>query len=231
MSYSTGPERREVHPQDPRLQGYGRETGRYTSTPTAGTGRGLPFLFTVGVILLGVLSFFLGFAPYERESATGELPNKSSVTFFDNVGLGAGVVGLSLLVAAALVAAFGMLPRQPANEPIVAGLSVAGLLSLLCLLVGLAGAVEAGVGLILVLVASFLQAALAIGNVLISAGIVRLGSSEPDVRQPQSGYGWQQPYPHQPQPSVYGHAPGTGRFSRGAPGPTDRTTPPPNWNR
>jgi hypothetical protein len=158
------------------------------------------------VILLGVLSFFLGFAPYERESATGELPDKSSVTFFDNVGLGAGVVGLSLLVAAALVAAFGMLPRHSANEPIVAGLSVAGLLSLLCLLIGLADAVEAGVGLILVLVASFLQAALAIGNLLISSGIVRLGSSEPDVRPPQSGYGWQQPYPRQSHPSDYGRA-------------------------
>jgi hypothetical protein len=229
MTYPTGPEPPQGYRQDPRLQGYGQQTGRYSLNPMGGTGRGLPFLFTVGVILLGVLSFFLGFAPYERESATGQLPNKSSVTFFDNVGLGVGVVGLSLLVAAALIAAFGMLPRQPANEPIVAALSVAGLLSLLCLLIGLADAVEAGVGLILALVASFLQAALAIGNVLTSAGIVRVGSSDSGGHQPQSGYGWQQPYPHQPQPPDYGR-PGTGRFYRGVPGPTDRMQPPPNWN-
>jgi hypothetical protein len=62
-----------------------------------------------------------------------------------------------------------MLPRQSANEAVVAGLSVAGFVSLLMLLIGLVDTVEAGVGLILVLVTSVRQASLAVGWVLFSA--------------------------------------------------------------
>jgi hypothetical protein len=123
-----------------------------------------------------ILSFILGFTPYAHEAAgTSEPPRKNSINFFLNFGAGVGLIGLSLLLAAAMVAAFGMLPKQRANDPVVAGLSLAGFLSLLVLLIGLADVVEAGVGLILVLVSSFLQAALAIGSVLFSAGIVKSG--------------------------------------------------------
>jgi hypothetical protein len=78
------------------------------------------------VTLLGVLSFFLGFAPYAKVSSTGSLSTDSSFNFFDNSSGGPGVAGLAVLLATAFVAGFGLLPRQPANESIVAGLSLAG---------------------------------------------------------------------------------------------------------
>jgi hypothetical protein len=96
--------------------------------------------------------------PYTQASVTGQLPATNSENFFDNIGLGVGLIGLALLLAAALVAAFGMLPRQPGTEAVVAGLSVAGFVSLVFLLLGLVDTVEAGVGLILALVSSVLQA-------------------------------------------------------------------------
>ncbi|HUO37096.1 MAG TPA: DUF5336 domain-containing protein, partial [Mycobacterium sp.] len=123
-----------------------------------------------------------------------------------NIGLGVGLIGLSPLLAAALVAAFGMLPKQSGHEPVVAGLSVSGFVSLFILLIGLPDAVEAGVGLILVLVSSFLQAALAVGCVLLSAGVVKSGSAAMYGYANQGAYGPPlQPYqtqPYPPQPSA-----------------------------
>ena len=131
------------------------------------------------MIILGVLSFGLGVMPYTQASVTGQLPATNSENFFDNIGLGVGLIGLALLLVAALVAAFGMLPRQPGTEAVVAGLSVAGFVSLVFLLLGLVDTLEAGVGLILALVSSVLQAALAVGSVLSSSGIVMSASSAP----------------------------------------------------
>src|SRR5271165_3149960 len=205
-------------------------------------------------IASSALSFCLGFMSYEKQSANGQLPDKNSVNFFDNMGLGVGLIGLSLLLAAALVAAFGMLPRQSANEPVVAGLSVAGFVSLLMLLLGLVDTVEAGVGLILVLVSSFLQASLAVGCVLLSAGVVKSGSSaqygydgqgaygSPQTYQPQQSYQPQsyqpgpyqqqpyrpqkpQPYPPQPQAPYYGAAPGSAPTSEVPNPPPDNRAP------
>src|SRR5271157_4405098 len=149
-------------------------------------------------------------------------------------------------MAAALVAAFGMLPKQSGNEPVVAGLSVAGFVSLLMLLIGLVDTVEAGVGLILVLVSSFLQASLAVGCVLLSAGVVKSGSSaqygyggqgaygSPQTYQPQQSYQpgpyqqqpyQPQPYPPQPQAPYYGTAPGSAPTSEVPNPPPDNRAP------
>jgi len=255
MTYSTDSGGYGVPPQNPNLGGYGAPVPSYPNASSGtGAGRGLSFLFALGVVILGVLSFCLGFMPYEKQSATGQLPAKSSVNFFDNVGLGVGVTGLALLLAAALVAAFGMLPRQSASEPVVAGLSVAGFVSLLMLLIGLVDTVEAGVGLILVLVSSFLQASLAVGCVLLSAGVVKSGSSaqygyggqgaygSPQTFQPQQSYQPQsyqpgpyqqqpyrpqkpQPYPPQPQAPYYGAAPGSAPTSEVPNPPPDNRAP------
>jgi hypothetical protein len=152
---------------------------------------------TVGVIILGVLSCGLGVTPYAQAS-TGQVPATNSENFFDNIGLGVGLIGLALLLAAALVAAFGMLPRQPGTEAVVAGLSIAGFVSLVFLLLGLVDAVEAGVGLILALVSSVLQAALAVGSVLLSSGIVKSASSAPSGYAGERAFALPQPFP-QPQ--------------------------------
>src|SRR5271166_2676448 len=237
MTYSTDSGGYGVPPQNPNLGGYGAPVPSYPNASSGtGAGRGLSFLFALGVVILGVLSFCLGFMPYEKQSATGQPPTKSSVNFFDNVGLGVGVAGLALLLAAAVVAVFGMLPKQSGNEPVVAGLSVAGFVSLLMLLIGLVDTVEAGVGLILVLVSSFLQASLAVGCVLFSAGVVKSGSSaqygyggqgayaSPQTYQPRPYQ--QQPYrPQQPQAPYYGAAPGSAPTSEVPNPPPDNRAP------
>jgi hypothetical protein len=181
---------------------------------------------TVGVIILGVLSFGLGVMPYAQASVTGQLPATNSENFFANTGLGVGLIGLALLLAAALVAAFGMLPRQPGTEAVVAGLSVAGFVSLVFLLLGLVDTVEAGVGLILALVSSVLQAALAVGSVLLSSGIVKSASSAPSGYADQRAFAVPQPFP-QPQaayPPAPGAVPGYGRPPSPPAGTTTQTT-------
>jgi hypothetical protein len=165
---------------------------------------------------LGIISFFLGFAPYltigveSKGMDTLRDPTpKDSVDFFANLGFGAGVIGLGLLVTAALMAAFGLIPKASSNDTAVAALSVAGFLCLLFLMFGLADGFlgtkfHAGVGLILVLVASFLQSALAIAAMLIEAGVIRTGGG---YAYPP-GYG-PALYPMPPGPVPPGAAPQT----------------------
>jgi hypothetical protein len=226
MTYSTGSGRYEAPPPNPDPQVYGPQFPTYNNPPSPSGGTRLSSLLTVGVIILGVLSFGLGVTPYAQESVTGQLPATNSENFFDNIGLGVGLIGLALLLAAALVAAFGMLPRQPGTEAVVAGLSVAGFVSLVFLLLGLVDTAEAGVGLILALVSSVLQAALAVGSVLLSSGIVKSGSSAPSGYTDQRAFALPQPFP-QPQTASRpppGSVPAYGRPPSPAAGTTTQIT-------
>lgn len=208
MTYSTGSGGYDVPPQSGPLPTYGQQTPGYgtpapaaTPAPASASGapaKGLPHFLNLGVIAIGVLSFFLGFAPYATPSDDPLGFDVDSFNFFTNNG--PGVLGLSLLLTAALIAGLGLLPKQTANhEAVVAGLSITGFLVLLFMLIGLVG-LDAGVGLILVLIASFLQAALAVAVMLASAGIIK--ASSPGQNQygayGQQGYG-QQGYGQQPQ--------------------------------
>ncbi|MGE5695986.1 MAG: DUF5336 domain-containing protein [Candidatus Sericytochromatia bacterium] len=216
MTYSSGPGGYGGPPQGPASQGYGPQSQGLGAGP--GQSKGLPFYLDLGVVVLGILSFFLGFAAFANEDKgyTGDgVFGKQSMSFFDNIGLGVGVIGLAMLLAAALIAAFSLLPAQRENGPVVAGLSVTGFISLLFLLIGLSAGANAGIGLILVLVTSFLQAALAVAVLLFSAGVIK----PPAPKQPQygyygpasGGYGPQQPLQQgQPQQPYYGGpAPGS----------------------
>ena len=226
ISYSTGSGRYEAPPPNPDPRVYGPQPPTYNNPPSPSGGTRLSSLLTVGVIILGVLSFGLGVMPYAQASVTGQLPATNSENFFANTGLGVGLIGLALLLAAALVAAFGMLPRQPGTEAVVAGLSVAGFVSLVFLLLGLADTVEAGVGLILALVSSVLQAALAVGSVLLSSGIVKSASSAPSGYADQRAFAVPQPFP-QPQAAyrpAAGSVPAYGRPPSPPAGTTTQTT-------
>jgi hypothetical protein len=141
----------------------------------------------MGVAALGVVCFFLGFAPYLTvgvdstgiEGVRNSGP-RDSIDFFTNLGFGAGVIGLGLLVAASLMASFGLIPKVRSNDTGVAALSVAGFLCLFFLMIGIAdqffGArINAGVGLILILAGAFLQSALAIAAMLLDAGVIKPG--------------------------------------------------------
>lgn len=193
MTYSTGSGGYAASPPNPDPPAYGPQLPTYNNPPSGSSGTRLSSLLTIGVIILGMLSFGLGVMPYAQASVTGQVPATNSENFFDNIGLGVGLIGLALLLAAALVAAFGMLPNQPGTEAVVAGLSVAGFVSLVLLMLGLVDTVQAGVGLILVLVSSVLQAALAIGSVLLSSGIVMSASSAPSGYADQRAFAFPQP--------------------------------------
>jgi hypothetical protein len=138
--------------------------------------RGPAFILNVVVGLLGIVGFCLGFAPYAKSSSTGSPSPDNSESFFDNAS-GAGVAGLSLVLAAGLIALLNLLPKQASNGPVVAGLSLAGFLSSLLVMVGLDAGLDVGTGLILFLVSSFLQAVLSLCSVLETAGVLRLGAS------------------------------------------------------
>jgi hypothetical protein len=203
MTYLSGSGRYEARPPNPDPQMYGPQPPTYNNPPSISGDTRLSSLLTVGVIILGVLSFGLGVMPYAQASVTGQLPATNSENFFDNTGLGVGLIGLALLLAAALVAAFGLLPRQPGNAAVVAGLSVAGFVSLVFLLLGLVDTLEAGVGLILALVSSVLQASLAVGSVLLSSGNVMSASSAPAGYADQHAFAFSQPQ------AAYRPAPGS----------------------
>jgi hypothetical protein len=202
--------------------------------PAPAPGRGVPFFLNIGVAALGIISFFLGFAPYLTigvDSKSMESPGKDgprdSLDFFSNLGFGAGVIGLGLLVTAALLASFGLIPKVRSSDAGVAALSVAGFLCLLFLTFGLADQVlgakfHAGVGLILVLVAAFLQSVLAVTAMLIDAGVVNLGA-----RAYPPGYGQPAfPAPAPPgQPAQAMYAPPANPFGTTLPAGTMYPSP------
>ncbi|MBV9514530.1 MAG: DUF5336 domain-containing protein [Mycobacteriaceae bacterium] len=207
-------------PQGPSTAGYGPQSAGYGAPPEQGQGRGLPFYLNIGVVVLGVLSFFLGFTPY-ISGASAEFGGESvSVSSSTNFFMTNGLISTSLLLAAALVAALGMLPKHEIHEGVVASLSVVAFISLLFQLISLPSAAKVGFGLIIVLITSFLQAALAVTALLFSADIIK----PPAPKQPQYGYygqgayGPQQPLPQgQPQQPYYGAAPGSGPYPQAPP--------------
>jgi Family of unknown function (DUF5336) len=223
MSYSTpggygGP------PQGPSTPGYGPQTPDYGAAPEPSQGKGLPFYLNVGVVALGVLSFFLGFTPY-ISGATASFGGQSfSVNTATNFFMTNGLVSTSLLLVAALVAALGMLPKQDIHEGIVSSLSVVGFVSLLFQMINLPSEAKLGFGLIIVLVTSFLQAGLAIGALLFSSGIIK----PPAPKQPQYGYygqgGYGQPQPQQPLPQSQPQQP----YYPGPPAAGSYPPPPPS---
>jgi Family of unknown function (DUF5336) len=223
MSYSTpggygGP------PQGPSTAGYGPQTPGYGAAPEPSQGKGLPFYLNVGVVALGVLSFFLGFTPY-ISGATASFGGQSfSVNTATNFFMTNGLVSTSLLLVAALVAALGMLPKQDIHEGIVSSLSVVGFVSLLFQMINLPSEAKLGFGLIIVLVTSFLQAGLAIGALLFSSGIIKPAAP----KQPQYGYygqgGYGQPQPQQPPPQSQPQQP----YYPGPPAAGSYPPPPPS---
>jgi hypothetical protein len=228
MSYSAGPGNYGGPPQGPSTQGYGQQG--YGAPQAAGPGKGIGFYLNLAVVVLGILSFFLGFASFASEDSGYQgdgVFSQKSFNFFDNVGLGVGVIGLAVLLAAALTTAFSLLPAQKQNEPLVAGLSLTGFIVLLFLLICMSPGANAGIGLILVLVTSFLQAATAVAALLFAAGIIK----PPAPRQQQYGYyGPGGGYPQQQSmpPGQYYSNPGSGGFPQQQP-PQQQQPPHGQW--
>jgi hypothetical protein len=230
MTYSTGPANYGGPPQGPGTSAYGQQSPGYGAAPAPREGprqgKGLPFFLHIGVIALGVISFLLGFMPYISGSSAqlgGEsISISASFDFFETNG----VLSISLLLAAALVAALGMLPKQEIHEGVVASLSIVGFVSLLFQMVALPGEANIGFGLIIVLVTSFLQTVIAIAALLFAAGVIK--PPQPS-QQPLYGYygqagGYGQPpqqpaQPPPPQQPYYGGVPAQGSYPQSPPSP------------
>ncbi|MGK2882796.1 MAG: DUF5336 domain-containing protein [Mycobacterium sp.] len=179
--------------QPPSQPNYGQQPqAGYGQPGFSGGGPSMATITTYVVIAFGVLAFLLGFAPYKTEVDGVE---ESGESFFETVG----VAGLIPLLVAALVAGLGMLPKQTGNEAVVAALSVSGFLALLLMLTGLGDEFSAGVGLILVLVVAFLQAAVAVASLLVAADIIK-----PRPPNPYGGYYQQAGYGQHGQPGGFG---------------------------
>jgi hypothetical protein len=186
----------------------------------------MPFYFNVGVVVLGVLSFLLGFLPYISGAAAQFGGESISVSSSTNFFMTNGLVSTTLLLVAALVVGLGMLPKQDIHDGVVASLSVVGFVSLLLQLVSLPSEAKVGIGLIIVLVTSFFQAALAIAALLFAADIIKPPAPKPPQYgyYGQGGYGQPQPsQPSQPQQPYYGAAPGPGSY------PPPPPSQPPQW--
>src|ERR1700739_722590 len=171
-------------PQGPSTPGDGPQPPPGPARPRgpagpAGPGRGMTFYFPIGVVVLGVLNFLLGFLPYISGAAAQFAGESISVSSSTNFFMTNGLVSTSLLLVAALVAGLGMLPKQDIHDGVVASLSVVGFLSLLCQLISLPKEANNGIGLISVLITSFVQAALAITALLFAADIIKPPAPKP----------------------------------------------------
>lgn len=150
--------------------------GYYTADQTSGyggysprpTGRGgsaspLPGYLAPAVVLLGLASYLVSYGPV-----------------FDTGGLGWGV---RFAVLAGLLAAFGLAPRQTPNPKVVAVLAAAGFLDVLSSLITAPDDSHPGWALTVIVVLNGLQAAAAIGALLIAADVAgdRVARSEYDA--------------------------------------------------
>src|SRR6202022_854652 len=96
MTYSTGPGGYGGPPQGPSTPGYGPQSPGYGPAPAPGEGKGLPFFLHIGVIALGVISFFAGFAPYISGSSAQFGGESISISASYNFFATNGVVSISL---------------------------------------------------------------------------------------------------------------------------------------
>ena len=187
----------------------------------------LPFYLLVAVAVLGLAVYLFSFGPMFTISNT-DFPQLGSASG-TSLGLGLAVVA-SLL--AGLLAGASLLPKQKVAAGVVAAVSVLGFLLVLAEIINKPDGVSIGWALYVVIVLTFLQAAVAIGALLLDADIISAPAPRPKYEQQQYGqYGGPGQYygqqPHQlgaPQqhrpgyPSQYGGYPGgssSGGYSGG----------------
>ncbi len=182
------------------------------STAAAAGPSKLPFTLLAAVAVLGLLVYLFSFGPQFKIEST-DFPQLGSATG-TSLGLGLAVVA-SLL--SALIAAASLLPRQKAPVGIIAAVAVLSFLLVLAEIIQTPDGVSLGWALYVVIVLTFVQAAVAIGALLLDAGIISAPVPKPKYEQPQYGqYGGPNQYygqhaqhqggpqQRQPYPSQYG---------------------------
>lgn len=194
----------------------------------------LPLYLSVAVVVLGLIGYLVTFGPMYTLS--------EELSAF---GGGAAIRGtgdsLLAVVAAALLAAVGLLPKAKNYHGIVAVLATGGVLLAISDLVSKPDSFAIGWAFWVFLAVVLLQAVAAIAALLLDAGVITAPAPRPKFEQPQQygsygapgGYYGQGGQPQQPQapgyPSQYGDynpsAPAQGGYGA-APAPQSPPTPP-----
>ena len=173
----------------------------------------LPFILLAAVAVLGLLVYLFSFGPQFAIDNT-DFPQLGSAS---GTSLGLGLAVVASLVSA-LIAAASVLPRQKAPVGVIAAVGVLAFLLVLAEIIQKPEGVSIGWALYVVVALTFLQAALAVGALLLDAGIISAPVAKPKYEQPQYGqYGGPNQYygqhaPHQggapqqrqPYPGQYG---------------------------
>lgn len=172
------------------------ETGAQAPSPAAGPSK-LPFFLLAGVAVLGLLVYLISFGSvFTIENS--DFPQMGSAS-----GTSQGVV--TAVVAAllsGLIAAGSLLPKQKAPYAVVAAIAVLSFLLMLAEIIQKPEGVSIGWALYVLIVLTFIQAAVAIGALLLDAGIISAPVPKPKYeRQPNYGpYGQPNQYYGQHQP-------------------------------
>ena len=150
--------------------------------PAAAGPNKLPFILLAAVAVLGLLVYLFSFGPQFQIEST-DFPQLGSATG-TSLGLGLAVVA-SLL--SGLIAAASLLPRQKAPVGIIAAVALLAFLLVVAEIIQTPDGVSLGWALYVVVVLTFLQAALSIGALLLDAGIISTPTPKQKYEQPQYG--------------------------------------------
>ena len=143
----------------------------------------LPFILLAAVAVLGLLVYLSSF---------GDVFTIESSDFPQMGGASGTSQGVVMAVVAALVsglvAAASLLPQQKAPVGVIAAVAVLGFLLVLAEIIQKPEGVSIGWALYVVIVLTFLQSAVAIGALLLDAGIIKAPVPKPKYeQQPQYG--------------------------------------------
>ena len=151
----------------------------------------LPFYLLAAAAVLGLLVYVFSFGPMFQIEST-DFPQLGSASG-TSLGLGLAVVAALL---AGLLAGAGLLPRQRASVGVVAALAVLGFLLVIAEIINTPEGVSLGWALYAIILLTLLQAAVAVGALLLDAGIITAPA-------PKQKYEQQQQYGQYGGPSQY----------------------------
>lgn len=202
-------------------QQFGKIEHSPAQSPAAQTAEGpskLPVYLLAAAAALGLLVYLFSFGPMFTIS-NSDYPQLGSAS---GTSLGLGLAMVASLLAA-LLAGVALLPKQKPAVGVVAAVAVLAFLLVLAEIINKPDGVSIDWALYVVIALTFLQAAVAIGALLLEAGIITAPAPKPRYEQPQQygQYGAPAQYygQHAPQhggapqqrpgyPSQYGGYPG-----------------------
>ncbi len=173
-----------------------------SSAPAAAGVSKLPYILLAAVAVLGLLVYLFSFGDMFTIEST-DFPQLGSAS---GTSLGLGMAVVAALVSG-LIAAASLLPRQKAPVGVIAAIAMLAFLLVLAEIIQKPQGVSIGWALYVVIALTFLQAAVAIGALLLDAGIISAPAPKSKYEQPQYGgpYGGPGQYYGQHQPHQGGH--------------------------